>query len=269
MDTALETLVVDDSPSARLVLSRILETAGVRVFQSASATEALRFLRNRIPDLIFMDHTMPGMNGLEAIQAIHSDPRTASVPVVMYTAQNDENYLREAMATGAVDLISKPASKERIFAVLDNLFHTLSNPQADLRQVVRLQMEQLQRAIELQIDTRIQQVSDQLHGSLIQEIRQLSSQLDPGKQTKEMLKMVHTITDSKLHQLNIELRSHLSARLDVLNQDWRDYSGYDHQESQSVANANAEQAEQLYSRSARLSARIRSLLSWSGLKSGI
>ncbi|UCE77836.1 MAG: response regulator, partial [Gammaproteobacteria bacterium] len=56
-------LVVDDSKSARLVLRRMLEKHGIAVETVESARAALDFLGNQRPDVIFMDHMMPGMDG--------------------------------------------------------------------------------------------------------------------------------------------------------------------------------------------------------------
>ncbi|HCB14545.1 MAG TPA: response regulator, partial [Gammaproteobacteria bacterium] len=54
-------LVVDDSKSARLMLRKMLQGFGMTVDTAESAEEALNYLRDRQPDAIFMDHTMPGM----------------------------------------------------------------------------------------------------------------------------------------------------------------------------------------------------------------
>lgn len=83
-------LIVDDSRSARVILSRMLESYGLEVDCAESAELALEFLRQARPDVIFMDHLMPGMDGFQAIQAIKGNPDTATIPVVMYTSQEGE-----------------------------------------------------------------------------------------------------------------------------------------------------------------------------------
>ncbi|HEB57156.1 MAG TPA: response regulator, partial [Gammaproteobacteria bacterium] len=63
-------LIVDDSRSARLVLQRMLEKYGLEAHTVSSAEEALDYLVRHRPDVIFMDHLMPGMDGFEAITHI-------------------------------------------------------------------------------------------------------------------------------------------------------------------------------------------------------
>lgn len=70
-------LVVDDSRSARLVLKRLLEQHGIIVDEVESAEDALEYLIYTKPHAIFMDHMMPGMDGLEAVGIIKRDPATA------------------------------------------------------------------------------------------------------------------------------------------------------------------------------------------------
>ena len=68
-------LVVDDSKSARVILSRMLEKYDIEVDMAESAEQAIEYLNNHRPDAIFMDHLMPGMDGLQAVQAIKGNPR--------------------------------------------------------------------------------------------------------------------------------------------------------------------------------------------------
>ncbi len=85
-------LVVDDSKSARVVLSRMLEKFGIEVDSADSAETALEYLRDHRPDVIFMDHMMPGMDGLQAVREIKVNPELADIPVMMYTSQEGELY---------------------------------------------------------------------------------------------------------------------------------------------------------------------------------
>src|SRR5262249_54670594 len=80
-------LVVDDSKSARTFLSRILEKYDIDVDSAESAEQAIEYLGTHRPDVIFMDHLMPGMDGFQAVQAIKNNPRTAMIPIMMYTSQ--------------------------------------------------------------------------------------------------------------------------------------------------------------------------------------
>jgi CheY-like chemotaxis protein len=100
-------LVVDDSRSARVVLSRMLERYGILVDSAESAEAALEYLRDRRPDVIFMDHLMPGMDGLTAVREIKANPELAAIPIMMYTSQEGEIYGGQARASGAVGVLPK------------------------------------------------------------------------------------------------------------------------------------------------------------------
>src|SRR6188474_2053049 len=114
-------LIVDDSRSARVILSRMLEGYGMEVDASESAEHALEFLRQARPDVIFMDHLMPGMDGFQAIQAIKGNPDTAMIPVVMYTSQEGELYVSQARALGAVGVLPKTVKQADVSRVLYQL----------------------------------------------------------------------------------------------------------------------------------------------------
>ena len=100
-------LVVDDSRSARVVLSRMLERYGILVDSAESAEAALDYLKEGRPDVIFMDHLMPGMDGLQAVREIKANPELAAIPIMMYTSQEGEIYSGQARASGAVGVLPK------------------------------------------------------------------------------------------------------------------------------------------------------------------
>ncbi len=114
-------LVVDDSKSARLSLKKLLEQYELEVDEAVSGEEALDFIKDQSVDVIFMDHTMPGMDGLEAVSAIKSNPKTATIPVMMYTTQEGEVYVGQARALGAVDVLPKQVQPGVLFEMLEKL----------------------------------------------------------------------------------------------------------------------------------------------------
>ncbi|MEO8018162.1 MAG: response regulator [Pseudomonadota bacterium] len=100
-------LVVDDSKSARAFLSRILERHEITVDAAESAEAAIDYLTRMRPDVIFMDHMMPGMDGFQAVQSIKNNPRTSAIPILMYTSQEGDLYLGQARALGAEGVLPK------------------------------------------------------------------------------------------------------------------------------------------------------------------
>ncbi len=114
-------LIVDDSRSARVFLARILENHGIEVDSVESAEAAIGYLASRRPDVVFMDHMMPGMDGFQAVRAIKNDPRTATIPIMMYTSQEGEVYLGQARALGAVGVMPKQIKPADVSKVLYQL----------------------------------------------------------------------------------------------------------------------------------------------------
>lgn len=115
-------LVVDDSRSARLVLKRLLEQHGIIVDEVESAEDALEYLVYNKPHAIFMDHMMPGMDGLEAVAIIKRDPATALIPIMMYTSKDGEEvFLGQARALGAVGVLPKEVKAADLEIVLGSL----------------------------------------------------------------------------------------------------------------------------------------------------
>ncbi len=114
-------LIVDDSKTARYALRLLLDRQNVTADMVESGEQALEYLHSQTPDLIFMDHMMPGMDGFQAVKAIKSNSATATIPIVMYTSTQGGVYFGQARALGAADVISKPASAEHLIAVLQRL----------------------------------------------------------------------------------------------------------------------------------------------------
>lgn len=121
-------LVVDDSRSARAFLTKLLHDHGIVTDQASSAEEALEYLERERPDAVFLDHMMPGMDGLQALDAIKANPETAKIPVMMYTSEAGGLYLSQARALGAIGVLPKSMNRADIVDVLRTL-HLIEDPQ--------------------------------------------------------------------------------------------------------------------------------------------
>ena len=114
-------LVVDDSKSARFMLRKMLGKINLTADLAESGEDALDYLKSNRPDAIFMDHMMPGLNGLETVQQIKEDPQTSVIPVIMYTSQDSEEYAKNVISYGVMDILPKPASPDNLSAVVRKL----------------------------------------------------------------------------------------------------------------------------------------------------
>src|SRR6266403_6168350 len=124
--SAKRALIVDDSKSARVFLARALEKYDIDVDAADSAEAAIAYLSSNRPDVIFMDHLMPGMDGLQAVKAIKGNPKTATIPIMMYTSQEGELYLGQARALGALGVLPKQIKPTDVSKVLYQL-HLLTD----------------------------------------------------------------------------------------------------------------------------------------------
>ncbi len=114
-------LIVDDSKLARFVLKEMLHEYGLEADTTESAEEALGYLCTQRPDVIFMDHTMPGMDGFKAVEAIKQDPQTTAIPIMMYTSKEGEMYVSQARALGAIGVLPKQLKSVQLGKVLEQL----------------------------------------------------------------------------------------------------------------------------------------------------
>ncbi|MGD8909299.1 MAG: response regulator [Chromatiales bacterium] len=111
---------MDDSKSARIVLSRLLKKNGFdQVEMAESGEQALEQLRTFTPDAIFVDFLMDGMDGLETITEIKKDPRFISTPVVMCTANEGDEYVQAAVDHGALGILAKPPTDQSLGEIID------------------------------------------------------------------------------------------------------------------------------------------------------
>ena len=107
-------LVVDDEPSQRYLLRRILERAGHEVSDACDGAAALQAVRESPPDLVVTDMMMPVMGGADLIQRLRCDPATAGIPIL--AASGDPH-----LADGADAVIAKPYSWRDLVEVADAL----------------------------------------------------------------------------------------------------------------------------------------------------
>ena len=150
-------LIVDDSKSARIMLQRLLKKMNVGSLAVESAEEAIRYLEEKQPDVIFMDHMMPGMDGLEATQTIKNNPKTQSIPTIMYTSKEGDGYNILAKSHGASGVLPKPADQQAVMAVIDSLSEHAANDVPANAGIIdsSITLEHVERLIKTRIDSSI------------------------------------------------------------------------------------------------------------------
>jgi two-component system chemotaxis response regulator CheY len=107
-------LVVDDSRTMRVVLRRILEERGFNVREAGDGSEALAAVDADAPDLVLLDWNMPGMTGLEVVQALAGHPARPGMRIVMVTTETEMDRIGEALGAGADEYLMKPFTGEAV-----------------------------------------------------------------------------------------------------------------------------------------------------------
>jgi len=108
-------LLVDDEPALLFTLSQLLKSRGLEAVLARSGKEALAKLEG--VDGVVTDYSMPEMDGVQLLQAIHE--RDESLPVVMLTAHGSEKVAVRAMKSGAYEYVTKPFDIDEISLVID------------------------------------------------------------------------------------------------------------------------------------------------------
>lgn len=125
-------LIVDDEEGIRETLSEILEDEGYQVIMASTGEEAINIFQKEIPDLVFLDIWLPGMDGIEALRVIKNLKR--EVPVIMISGHGTIELVVKAMQMGARDFIEKPLSLDRVVISAKNAL-AMSNLERENRQL--------------------------------------------------------------------------------------------------------------------------------------
>ena len=108
-------LIVDDQPQFRRALRLALAVKGYDIQEAANGADALRLMRNEVPDLVLVDWLMPGLDGSGLCRAIRT---RSDVPIIVVTSR--QGARSEALSAGANDYISKPFAVDELLAHIES-----------------------------------------------------------------------------------------------------------------------------------------------------
>jgi two-component system chemotaxis response regulator CheY len=115
-------LVVDDSPTARMLISLTLKKGlGYKIQEAADGTEAVAKLESGQVDLVLTDVKMPKMNGFELISYIRGQHSRPEIPIIVITTKGEEADRDHGLALGANGYIPKPISGTEVLTQVRNL----------------------------------------------------------------------------------------------------------------------------------------------------
>ncbi|MBC7386429.1 MAG: response regulator [Cryobacterium sp.] len=113
-------LVMDDTPTMRMIVTGMLNDLGFRDVLEAENTEmALSLMGNYPIAIILADWNLPGKSGIEFLRQIRAVPATRDLPVVMMTSNNDPSQIEEARRAGVSSYLVKPFGADDLLARLE------------------------------------------------------------------------------------------------------------------------------------------------------
>lgn len=121
---AYRVLIVDDSPSMRSFIRRVIEISGFDCnlcLEAANGEQALDVLNREWVDLILTDINMPGMDGAEFVRRLEDDDCLRSIPVLVISTDSSNARIRHMLALGVKGYIAKPFTPEALRAELERL----------------------------------------------------------------------------------------------------------------------------------------------------
>ena len=119
-------LLVEDDPLLMGLYKTAFEKQGLEVEVAHNGEEGLKKIEERMPDMVVLDMLMPGIDGLEVLRRIRSNPKTKDIKVAILTVVNTAEVKEKARALGAVDYLIKSDLElhqivERVMALLDKV----------------------------------------------------------------------------------------------------------------------------------------------------
>jgi len=122
-------LVVEDSDAIRSLLSILLERRGYDVQAASNGQAALEKAASGI-DLVLLDVGLPDMNGLEVCRRLRSNAATADLTIIMLTGRDHPGDVRDGLAAGADDFLTKPIDEADLMARIDRATLRSQRPRA-------------------------------------------------------------------------------------------------------------------------------------------
>jgi signal transduction histidine kinase len=222
-------LAVDDTPDSLRLLRLRLHHAGMEVHTCASGRQAIEFVQKRLPDLMIVDVSMPGMDGYELCRVVKGHEATRDIPVLFLTANALTEDRVQGFEVGGHDYITKPVDQQELIGRARAALK-VKQAQDQLKAQMAVQDQQLQ--VQAQLQQRVnslqqgmmaahwQKLFGQLSGSLAQEI---NSPLTAASSSVQLLLVEEGLRDEfrdrlRLADVNLRRVSEKLRRLLLIGQ---------------------------------------------------
>ena len=115
-----DVLVVEDEDTFREFMTLALTMEGFSTRSAKSGEQAIEIMRQAPPDMVILDLSMPFMSGWDVLRTMRSDPALAPIPVLVLTANADEDTRRRSLKERADGLLVKPVALEEVLQAIQN-----------------------------------------------------------------------------------------------------------------------------------------------------
>lgn len=169
-------LIVEDEQDIAELIEFHLKREGYRCEIASTGTLAWQMLQNKPPDLVLLDLTLPGMDGLTICKRMKASNESKTVPVIMVTARGEEKDIVTGLELGADDYIVKPFAASVLLARIKTVLRRVQGNDTDLDQILRF------GEIEVDVDSHLVKVGGESIKLTSTEFRILSNFLKkPGR----------------------------------------------------------------------------------------
>ena len=114
-------LVIEDDPATSRLVEYSLRHEGYQVFTASNGLDGIRKALKEAPDLIILDVMLPGLDGFEICHRLRSEPDTATLPILMFSAKAQEMDRNTGLLVGADDYLTKPTAPATIISHVEAL----------------------------------------------------------------------------------------------------------------------------------------------------
>ena len=149
-------LVVDDLPDNVTMLCAYLRTKGYKTISANDGVEALEVANKNNPDLIMLDVNMPRMTGLEVCKELKQQIETATIPVILVTANSSTEDIVKGFEVGADDYLIKPYNYMEMLARVRSMLRIQDGQQKLLK--VNQMLDELNRNLEQKVEEKVQEL---------------------------------------------------------------------------------------------------------------
>lgn len=210
-------LIIEDEAYLCDNIAAILNFEGMETLTATDGIQGIDLARRHLPDLILCDIMMPGTDGYQVLQALRSDPVTSTIPFIFLTARAGREQLRQGMALGADDYLTKPFDPDDLVSAVKARLER----QRRLEEEARAAMHTMQLGISLSLPPELQAPLNNVLGTagrLIDRAAELTPQdiEDASKSILEASRQMHREIENYLLFAQLEILRFDPGRVIVL-----------------------------------------------------